>query len=174
MRSSFYCILFLVSLDTVHAQHADTLTQGPSAVMITGLVDSAFSISNANLGSFTVQEGKDFNITGSKGEVKRTIKSFKGILLTNILTKAKISLANEKDRGKYIIVVTAADGYTAVFTYNELIFSTAGKNTYLLFEEEGKPIDKGGPFVVACTSDVVTGPRHVKWVKEIAVKKIQD
>lgn len=169
----FVCLLgLLVLVKYGVAQKADSTIKGPTFVAVDGLVDSSFSISNANLDRFTITEGKNIPVTGPKGDVKYTISSFKGILLTEILSKAKISLAKEKDRGKYVVVVTASDGYTVSFTYNELMFAAAGKNTYLLFEEDGKPIDKSGPFIVLCTSDLITGPRHVKWVKEITVKKI--
>jgi len=172
MRLIPFCIVFLFVIQTIKAQPGDSVKKGPTAVLIDGLVDSSFSISNANLNAFKIIEGGNLNIRGPKGETKGTINSFKGILLTDILSKAKVSLQKEKDRGEFIILITAADGYKVSFSYNELMFSAAGKNTYLLFEEDGAPIDKKGPFVVVCTSDPITGPRHVKWVKEITVKKI--
>lgn len=168
-------LLFFLPVLTVFISNARDSKQKQiiksDTVFVKGLVDSPYFITRNKLQLFAVQEGKALAITGPEGKIKRTIASYKGILLTDILSKAHINLKNEKDRGKYFITVKATDGYTVIFSYNELMFAGAGKNTSLLFEEEEKTIDDG-PFAIVCVSDLVTGPRHVKWVKEIEVKKI--
>lgn len=108
------------------------------------------------------------------GEVKKAVRSFKGILLRDILDSAQVQMPRKKARGEYIIYVTASDGYTVIFAWNELYYSPAGENTWLLFEENGQPISEEGKFIILCTSDVVTGLRHVKWVENIEVKRIED
>lgn len=169
-------VLFLFSLlGVVIVKGQDGKQKQPvksDTVFVKGLIDSPYFITKNSLSSFAVQEGKNLTITGPGGKIRRSIASYKGILLTDILSKAHITLKNEKDRGKYFITVTATDGYTAIFSYNELMFAGAGKNTSLLFEEDGKAIDDG-PFVIVCASDLVTGPRHVKWVKDIEVRRIE-
>lgn len=99
--------------------------------------------------------------------------TFKGLLLKDIIIAADVTLdkANKKERGTYYVLVTASDGYKVIFTYNELMVAASGNNTFLLFEENGKPIMDDGRFVVMCTSDIITGARHVKWVKSIEVRK---
>ena len=143
MRLIPFCIVFLFVIQTIKAQPGDSVKKGPTAVLIDGLVDSSFSISNANLNAFKIIEGGNLNIRGPKGETKGTINSFKGILLTDILSKAKVSLQKEKDRGEFIILITAADGYKVSFSYNELMFLRQEKiHIYFLKKMEHPLIKK--------------------------------
>ena len=76
-----------------------------------------------------------------------------------------------KDRGKYYILVSSSDDYQVLFAWNELYSSNTGEQVLLLYEENGKPIEEDGAFVVICTRDEITGPRHVKWVESIEVRR---
>lgn len=92
--------------------------------------------------------------------------------MKSILEEANIKIEKPKERGKYFVLITATDGYQVIFSYNELMYSVASENTFLVYEEEGKEIDKEGKFVIICASDIISGPRHVKWLKIIEVKKV--
>ena len=145
--------------------HADT-------VWVKGLVDTPVAICMKNITGFPVAEVKSIPITEPDGTVKHVMPSFKGVLLTDILKKAGVTMEQQKDRGKYYVLVRATDGYTVLFAWNELQYGPAGRGTYLIFEEDGNPIHDAGPFVLTCTTDNATGPRHVRWVQSITVGKI--
>jgi len=169
-------ILILLSCYTqaATAQHKDESKPAihSDTVWVNGLVDTALTITMKNIASYPVAEMKSISITEPDGTVRHTIPSFKGILLTDILKKAGVTMAQKKDRGKYYVAVRATDGYTVLFAWNELQYGPAGKGAWLIFEEDGKPVTDTGPFVLICTTDVATGPRHVRWVQSITVGKI--
>ena len=112
----------------------------------------------------------NLKITGKNGEVKREVKSCKGVLLKDILEKAKIKQEDHKDRNFYI-VARASDNYKATFSWAELFNNPTGENAFILFEENGKPI-KNGEMIAICSNDFRTGPRHVYWLKSIEVYKV--
>ncbi len=106
----------------------------------------------------------------SGGTMKQNI-SCKGVLLKDILEKAKIKQINHKDRNFYI-VARAADDYKATFSWAELFNNPTGEHTYVIFEENGLPIKQKGDMILICTNDIKTGPRHVFWLKSIEVNRV--
>lgn len=142
-------------------------------VEITGLVEKPLTIHMKNVDSFGAKTvAFEQKVTNASGEVKKVRENFRGVLLTDLLEKAEVKLPFKKARGEFYVLVTASDGYKVIFAWNELQFGPAGQNTWLIFEENGQPITEEGKFVLLCTSDLVRGPRHVKWVANIEVKRI--
>jgi len=170
MKIVYSFILFLFFSHFLFAQNDKNNIS--NEVEVIGLVEKPMKINMESVKKMKWVERKDFKITGLDGTVKRKIANFKGVLLKSILEEARIKLENPKDRGKYFVLITATDGYQVIFSYNELMYSVASDNTYLVFEEEGKEIDKEGKFVIICASDIISGPRHVKWLKTIEVKRV--
>ncbi|CAD0003333.1 molybdopterin-binding protein [Flavobacterium chungangense] len=113
----------------------------------------------------------NFKIMGKNGEIKKEIKTCKGVLLRDILEKAKIKQNGNKDRNFYI-VARASDDYKATFSWAEIFNNPTGENTFILFEENGKSI-KNGEMIAICKNDIKTGPRHVYWLKSIEVYKVK-
>lgn len=166
-------LIALAALATIaaHAQ-SDDASHVRDTVHLTGLVDRPLLIHPGNVATFPVQ-GVDLatDVTCADGEVKRTIRQARGILLRDLLDSAGVQLEHKKARGEYLVYVAASDDYNVIFSWNELRYGPAGEHTWLLFEEDGKPLLENGRFIIFCTSDVVTGPRHVKWVEEISVRR---
>ena len=73
------------------------------------------------------------------------------------------------------IIATASDGYKAVFSWNELFNSANGQGVIIIYQRDGLPLDeKAGQIALISTRDLATGPRFVKWIKEINVLKVTD
>lgn len=140
---------------------------------IRGLVEKPQTWRVENLKNFPVQEGRDFNIVSASGQVRYTLESYRGVRLTELLNAAVVRLPNQKEKGKYFVVATATDGYTAVFSHNDLFNNPTGEGVLVLFEENGKPIPAAqGAFVLVSLTDKISGARHVKWLKTIDVRKV--
>lgn len=59
----------------------------------------------------------------------------------------------------------ATDGYSALLSYQEISNNLTGDNVLVVFEVNGKAIDKDGTFILISTTDKITGTRHVKRLK---------
>ena len=164
MKYLFLMLLSLLALAT-HAQN-------PTSLIISGLVNQTLTVGSGDLTLLPVKTGGPLSVVSSSGQVRKTISSYKAVLLRDLLDKAGIRMANQKDKGKYYVVARATDGYTAIFAHNELYNNPTGQQTLVLFEEDGTPIGKDGPFVLFVTNDLVSGARHVKWLSQIEVRKV--
>ncbi|KAF2080247.1 molybdopterin-dependent oxidoreductase [Flavobacterium sharifuzzamanii] len=149
----------------------DSLKLVDHQIEVKGEVEFPLQLTVDSLKKMKVTTINNFKILGKNGEVKREVKTCKGVLLRDILEKAKIKQEDHKDRNFYI-VERASDNYKATFSWAELFNNPTGENAYILFEENGKPI-KNGEMIAVCKNDVRTGPRHVYWLKSIEVYKVK-
>ncbi|WP_431243230.1 molybdopterin-dependent oxidoreductase [Flavobacterium sp. P21] len=161
--------------ETKKHQHAtltaeDSLKLVNHEIEVKGEVEFPLQLTVDSLKKMKVVTIDNFKITGKNGEVKREIKACKGVLLKDILEKAKIKQEDHKDRNFYI-VARASDDYKATFSWAELFNNPTGDNVFILFEENGKPV-KNGEMIGICRNDTRTGPRHVYWLKSIEVYKV--
>ena len=161
-------LLFILLLGFIMVK-AQSISQ---TLSIVGLVENPLVLKINNLQQMKIVEGADFKVINTSGETRKTFTTYKGILLKDLLDKAKITLQNPKEKTKLYFVATATDGYTAIFSYHEIFNNPTGDKVLVLFEENGKEIDKDGAFVLISASDEITGARHVKWLVKIEVKKI--
>lgn len=150
---------------------ADSLKLVNHQIEVKGDVEFPLQLSVDSLRKMKVATIDNIKIKGKNGEVKKEIKTCKGVLLKDILEKAKIIQQDHKDRNFYI-VARASDDYKATFSWAEIFNNPTGENTYVLFEENGKPV-KNGEMILICKNDIKTGPRHVYWLKSIEVYKVK-
>jgi DMSO/TMAO reductase YedYZ molybdopterin-dependent catalytic subunit len=149
---------------------ADSLKLVNHEIEVKGDVEFPLTLSVDSLRKMKVETISNFKIIGKNGDIKKEDKISKGVLLKDILQKAKIKQNGHKDRNFYI-VARASDDYKATFSWAEIFNNPTGENTYVLFGENGKPV-KNGEMVLICKNDIKTGPRHVYWLKSIEVYKV--
>lgn len=150
---------------------ADSLKLVNHQIEVKGDVEFPLQLSVDSLRKMKVVTLNNFKVVCQSGEVKKDDKVCKGVLLKDILEKAKIKQNGHKDRNFYI-VARASDDYKATFSWAEIFNNPNGENTYVLFEENGKPV-KNGEMILICKNDIKTGPRHVYWLKNIEVYKVK-
>lgn len=168
-------LFFLVSIFTCalsFAQKNSDTKYVTESVSVEGLIEKPMTLNVEALKQMKVEQRKNYKITNHEGVLKRKVASFKGVALREIIKQASVKLESPKDRGKFLVVVTASDGYQTTFTYNEIMFNKTGNTAFLAFEAEGKPLDQEGKIALYTTGDTATGPRHVRWVQKIEVRKI--
>ncbi len=180
MKKTYSIIILLVTLSSycfaqdTHTHDAkDDLKYVTEQITVIGKIKNPMTLTVASLKKMNLVTGKDVKIICQSGEEKKNLKDFKGVLLRTILDSALVQMDHKKDRGKFVVVVTASDGYKVVFSYNELYFGAAGDSIYMVYEENGKALLEEGEIIIFCSSDKISGPRHVKWVQTIEIKELE-
>ncbi len=101
----------------------------------------------------TVGEGKGFH----------GIADFSGALFTSIMDKAGIEPGLAK-----VLLISAPDGYRALFSYGEIYLNRVEDSIILADMENGRPIDEGGKFMLLPSDDLMAD-RDIKSVERIEV-----
>lgn len=92
-----------------------------------------------------------------------------------MLDRAKPVEKGRLDLRKSVVVITAADGYRAVFSWAELYLSPIGDGAWVIYERDGLPLgDDEGPLALVSLKDTRPGPRHVKWLRSIELRVLAD
>lgn len=153
------------------------LSANDSAALVNAIIEVKGDVVNPlrlnvdSLKKMKVVSLDEFNVVCQSGATVKTDKTSKGVLLRDILEKAVVKQLDHKDRN-FIIVARASDDYKSAFSWGEIFNNPTGQNTYVLFEENGRPIKSLGEMVLICTNDIKTGPRHVNWLKSIEVARV--
>ncbi len=140
-------------------------------IEVIGEIETPLSLTVDSLKKMNVATIENFNVVCQSGANMKVNKTCKGILLKDILEKAKIKQSNHKDRNFYI-VARATDNYKATFSWAEIFNNPTGENVFVLFEENGMPIKVKGEMILICKNDIKTGPRHVFWLKSIEINRV--
>jgi DMSO/TMAO reductase YedYZ molybdopterin-dependent catalytic subunit len=116
-------------------------------------------------------------VMAHRGHSKETFQ-FEGVLLKTLLEKAAVLDPQKELKGKALlqyIVVSASDGYRAIFTLAELDEGTGATNGALLADKmEGKPLDeKAAPLQLIVPTDKRPA-RSARMVTTITVGSIAD
>lgn len=99
----------------------------------------------------------------------------KGVRLRALLERAKIVTADHNTVKKLGVIAAASDGYKVVFSWSELFNAELGDAVLVVFERDGKPLAAAeGPLALISGKDIRTGPRHVKWLQSVEVRRIVD
>lgn len=142
-------------------------------IEVNGEVEQPLSLNVDDLRKFPVQEIGELQVICQSGADKGKLQNLKGVYLKDILARAKVRAVAHNDVKKMIVVATASDDYMAVFSLQELTNSPIGNGVIVFYEQDGKPLaDDEGRIALVSSLDTRTGPRHVKWLKRIDVRKV--
>jgi len=145
------------------------------AITVTGAVEQGLTLSVNDLRQFPPQQVGELPMVCQTGANVGKLENLKGVLLRDILEKAKVVSKEHNDVKKTIVIATASDGYKVVFSWSEVFNSPVGDGVTVFFEKDGKALgDDEGRIAMVSTKDIRSGPRHVKWLKELEVRKIVD
>lgn len=142
-------------------------------ITVSGAVEQKLILSVDDLRKFPPQQVRELQIARQSGANVGKLENLKGVLLRDILDKAKVVASSHNDVKKMVIIATASDGYKVVYSWSEVFNSPLGEGVMVFFEREGVPLaDDEGRIAMVSAKDIRTGPRHVKWLQAIEVRKI--
>ena len=140
---------------------------------ISGAVENPLQLSVDDLRKFPPQKINEIPMVCQSGANLGNKENLKGVLLKDILEKAAVVSKEHNDVKKMVLIATASDGYKVVFSWTEVFNSSIGDGVIVFFEKDGLPLtDDEGRIAMISTKDTRTGPRHVKWLQSVEVRKI--
>jgi len=180
MNRSCRSILVLAALVLCRQVPAAGTVADPSKYVtgrftVSGAVEHVLTLSVEDLRKFPPQQLSEVPLVCQTGAEVGKLEHLKGVRLLDVLEKAVVVSQNHNDVKKMVVVATASDGYKAVFSWSELFNSPVGEGVLVFFEKDGMPLaDDEGRIALISAKDLRTGPRHVKWLQGIEVRKIAD
>ena len=146
--------------------------QSTNSFLISGEVENEVTIHITDLNRYAVHSLPDGVITNHLGEKKSEYKNVKGVLLKEVLDTVKIKAKSPKVLSEFYFKCIASDGYTVVYSWNELYNTETGNNSFLIAEKDGKKINEiDGSILMLCNTDFKTGRRYVKRLSKIEILK---
>jgi len=172
--------LFFVGLPLSLAQmaHADApaapADATPGGMSISGSVKHSLQLSvDALRASKLASDTGEIVLTNPSGERKGVLTGYRGMRLTDLLDQAQIEILDHNSLKRSYVVVRARDEYTVVFSCSELYNTEIGPGVLVLVEKDGERIgDREGPLTLVSRRDIHTGPRHVRWLQSVEVRRI--
>ena len=171
MKKATLLILGTIAVQMAFCQQELKPTQ---SFTISGEVKSPATVQASDLKKWSVQTIGDIVITNHMGEKKSEAKALKGVLLKDVLQSVEINAETPRVLSEYYFVCKGIDGYTVVYSWNEVFNSPTGNGVYVVTEREGKPItEMNDAILMISTSDFKTGRRHLKSLATIKIKRAE-
>ncbi len=171
-------VLALCALTVATATFAQTPPSGSTRLLVLGNVESSLTLTVGDLQRLPVQRVEDvrqIRTAGAPGKDGEQNRRYAGVLLRDVLNSAKLIEKERHDLRRSIVVATATDGYQAVFSWAELFLSPMGDGALVIFERDGAPLPASeGPLALVSLRDTQPGPRHVKWLAKLEVRRVGD
>lgn len=169
MKKLFFGMLFFTVTFFVFGQETNVPT---SSFTISGDVMSPVIIQIADLKKWKVVPIGDVTITNHLGEKKSEARGLKGVLLKDVVSSAEINSESPKVLSEFYFVCKANDGYTVVYSWNELFNTAVGDKVFIVTEKNGKPASAMEDAILMISpKDFKTGRRQVKSLASIEVKR---
>lgn len=102
------------------------------------------------------------------GQGYHGLKLFEGVSLSDLLKMSKI-----RPNANSVLIVSAPDGYRALFSYGEIFLSERDGNIIIADQVNNAPMDKNGRFCLVTAKDL-SADRHVKAIEKIEVISIKN
>jgi len=171
MKKIFFAFLIIACLPALAQRHIEPTTQ----FTISGLVNHPVTVTLADIKALPQTPIGDIAIKNQKGEDKRTVKGAKGVLLKQFLEKAEVNAGDKpKELNAVYFVLTASDGYTNVYSWNELFNNDLGNHVYIVTGEDGRSLEgMEDNILVVSSTDTNPGRRHLKCLAKIEVRKAE-
>jgi DMSO/TMAO reductase YedYZ molybdopterin-dependent catalytic subunit len=170
-----FIVVALVAQTGVLGQNAP---RQATSLVVDGNVENRLSLTVADLRRLPVQQVEDVRqvrVAGAPSAESGATRRYAGVLLRDVIAAAKPVERERHDLRRSIVVATATDGYQAVFSWAELFLSPIGDGAMVVFERDGAPLTASeGPFAIVSLKDTQPGPRHVKWLERLDLRRVEN
>ena len=140
---------------------------------IIGLVEKTSTITFADISKEKAVSLENFKVTNHLGEFRKEYKNIKAVPLLPILERVAITSPSPKVLSEYYLIFRCSDGYSAVYSWNEIFNTEIGKSIFIITEADNKKLSESSDrILVISTTDFKTGRRHLKGLASIEVKRI--
>ena len=140
---------------------------------IIGLVEKPVTITFADVTKEKTVSLENFKVTNHLGEFRKEYKNIKAVALLPILERVAITSPSPKVLSEYYLIFRCSDGYSVVYSWNEIFNSEIGKSIFVITEADNKKLSESSDrILVICTTDFKTGRRHLKGLSSIEIKRI--
>jgi len=141
--------------------------------------ERASSVSTRLRVSGEVQKPLELSVDALREIAKRrgaaAAGGYGGLRLSDLLEEADIRRDAPRALRRTYVVAVATDGYQAVFSWGELFNTVIGPKILVAIERDGELLRDGeGRFALVSLADERPGPRHVKWLSRIEVRRVPE
>jgi len=169
MRKIFIVILLFIT-QQIFAQKDIEPTD---VFTITGKVKNDKTIALHDLKNYKIVTLNNIN-TSCSAKQKEEAKEVKAVLLKDILDSVAFQYESPRALNEFYFKFVASDGYTIVYSFNEIYNTQTGNNMYIVTQKDGKDIrDMDTRILLLTTSDIKTGKRNIKGLANIVVCKAE-
>jgi DMSO/TMAO reductase YedYZ molybdopterin-dependent catalytic subunit len=155
-----WLLVAALALAPAHAQERSLVS---TRVAVTGEVQKEISLGVDELRAVAQRRGA------------ASVGSYGGLLLKSLLAEAGIREDARLALRRTYVIARATDGYPAVFSWGELFNTPIGGSVLVAFERDGAPLRDGeGRIALVSSADERPGPRHVKWLNRIEVRRVPE
>lgn len=144
--------------------------QNPTDILqISGEVKSEKTFTLADIKKLKSIELGEVN-TSCSPKKKETAKGVKAILLKDLLDSVRFQYDRPKMLNRFYFRFEASDGYSVVFSFNEIYNTETGNHLYLVTEMNGLDIARmENRILLLTTTDIKSGNRNIKGLAKIVV-----
>src|SRR5262249_24195166 len=100
---------------------------------------------------------------------------YRAVRLADLLAEAGMKDDAKLALRRTYVVAIAADDYPAVFSWGGRLNTAVGRAVLVAVDRDGVPLREGeGRFALVSLADERPGPRHVKWLTRIDVRRVPE
>ena len=144
------------------------------SVKFFGAVKAPREFATADLKPMQAADSGSMPVICASGATLYTVKNFRGVRLIDLINQVGLDEQGHTDARRMVILARATDGYLVTFSWNELFNTEIGESVLIAYEKDGKLLGPDqGDLLLISGKDIKTGPRHVRWLSEIEIRREQ-
>jgi len=164
-------VCFAILTLTVSAQKNVETTD---RISLEGKVINKLGFSFKDLEAFPSKHIDSIVIHNHLMEPRKTIRNIRGVLLKDLIDKARIDSESPKLLSEFYVTCIASDNYKVVYSWNEIFNTPNSESIIIVTEADDKKADEfPDRIAMLCAADKATGRRYVKGLRQIMVSRVQ-